>query len=209
LLPTSHADKKSTEWRRQWEKPPTSNLRIGVLNRSIPSAVSNTGASASVIKPSDPSIPTGIQSNTSFGGAFGDIAMATTINKLHHQLREPARSVHIGPKVKDSLFSTSKCVEADYVAIYDKKEVNYYDAKTTQINVSNEAVLTGWRCSKTRLWRVPLVEHPTNVNPPNKVRKSKQPVQRTNNESNPGTCTPTAGTINRSTMPDGTHQQRL
>jgi len=118
--------------------------------------------------------------------------MATTINKLHHQLREPAQSV-----------------EADYIAIYNKKEVNYYDAKTTQINVSNEAVLTGWRCSKTRLWRVPLVEHPTNVNPPNKVRKSKQPVQRTNNESNPGTCTPTAGTINRSTMPDGTHQQHL
>mgnify|MGYP006179318855 CR=1 FL=1 len=91
--------------------------------------------------------------------------MATTINKLHHQLWEPARSVHIVPKVKDSLFSTSKeCVEADYIAIYDKKEVNYYDAKTTQINVSNAAVLTGWRCSKTRLWRVPLVEHPTNVN---------------------------------------------
>ena len=163
-LPTSHADKNSTEWRRKWEKPPTSNLRIGVLNGSIPSAVSNTGASASAIKPSDPTIPTGVQSNKSFGGAFGNIAMATTINKLHHQLREPARSVHIVPKVKDSLLSTSKCVEADYIAIYDKKEVNYYDAKTTQITVSNATVLTGWRCPKTRLWRVPLVAHPTNVN---------------------------------------------
>ena len=90
LLPTSHADKNSTEWRRQWEKPMTSNLRIGVLNGSIPSAVSDTGVSASAIKPSDPSIPTGIKSNTSFGGAFGDIGMATTINKLYHQLREPA-----------------------------------------------------------------------------------------------------------------------
>ncbi len=69
--------------------------------------------------------------------------MATTINKLHHQLREPARSVHIVPKVKDSLISTSKCVEADYIAIDDKKEVNYYNAKTTQITVSNAAVLTG------------------------------------------------------------------
>jgi len=129
-----------------------SNLRIGVLNGSIPSAVSDTGASASAIKPSDLSIPTGIQSNTSFGGAFDNIAMATTINKLHHQLWEPARSVHIVPTVKDSLFSTSKCVEADYIAIYNKKEVNYYDAKTTQINVSNAAVLTGWQCPKTRLW---------------------------------------------------------
>ncbi len=130
----------------------------------IPSAVSDTGASARAIKPSDPTIPTVIQSNTSFGGAFGDIAMATTINKLHHQLREPAQSVQIVPKVKDSLLSTSKCVEADYIAIYDKKEVNYYDAKTTQITVSNAAVLTGWRCPKTQLWQVPLVKHPTNVN---------------------------------------------
>ena len=140
------------------------HLRIGVLNGSIPSAVSNTGASASAIKPSDPTIPTGIQSNTSFDGAFGNIAMAATINKLHHQLREPAQSVHIVPKVKDSLLSTNKCVEADYIAIYDKKEVNYYNAKTTQITVSNAAVLTEWRCPKTRLWRVPLVAHPTNVN---------------------------------------------
>jgi hypothetical protein len=152
LLPTSHADKNSTVWRRKWEKPPTSNLRIRVLNGSIPSAVSDTGALASTIKPSDPTIPTGIQSNTSFGGAFGDIAMATTINKLHHQLRKPARSVHIVPKVKDSLLSTSKCVEADYIAIYDQKEVNYYNAKTTQITVSNAAVLTRWWCPKTRLW---------------------------------------------------------
>jgi len=164
LLPTNHTDNNSTEWRRQWEKPTTSNLQIGVLNGSIPSAVSDTRASASAIKPSDPSIPTGIQSNTSFGGAFGDITMATTINKLHRQLQEPARSEHIVPKVKDSLFSTSKCVEADCIDIYDKKEVNYYDAKTTQINISNAAVLTGWRCPKTRLWQVPLVKHPTNVN---------------------------------------------
>jgi hypothetical protein len=72
--------------------------------------------------------------------------------------------VHIVPQVKDSLFSTGKCVDADYIAIYNKLEVNYYDAKTTKITVSNDAVLKGWRCLKTRLWRVPLVEHPTNVN---------------------------------------------
>ena len=55
-------------------------------------------------------------------------------------------------------------MDADYIAIYDRNKVNYYNARTTKIAISNEAVLTGWRCPKTRLWRVPLVEHPGNYN---------------------------------------------
>jgi hypothetical protein len=114
-LPANHADKNSKVWRRQWETPTSKlrrilkdKLRSGVLDGSIPSAASDTGATASAMKPSDPTIPTGTQSNTSFGGAFGDIAKATTINKLRLKLREPAKSVHIVPKVRDSLLSTSK-----------------------------------------------------------------------------------------------------
>ena len=116
------------------------------------------------MKPSDPTIPTGTQSNTSFVGAFGDIAEATTINKLRLKLREPAKSVHIVPKVRDSLLSTSKMVDANYIAVYNKEEVNFYDAKTTKIVVTEEAVLTSFRCPETGLWRVPLVENPTNLN---------------------------------------------
>ena len=163
-LPSNHIDKDSTMWRKKSTSKSPMSLRRGVLSGSVPLAVSDTGASESAFKPSDPTIATGIQSNTSFGGAFGDLAVATTVNKLYHKLREPARSVHIVPQVKDSLFSTGKCVDADYIAIYDKLEVNYYNAKTTKITVSNDAVLKGWRCPKTRLWRVPLVTHPTNVN---------------------------------------------
>jgi hypothetical protein len=62
----------------------------------------------------------GIWSTETFGGAFGNQAKATTVNKLHHKIRKPARSVHIVPKVQQSLLSTSKLVEADYVAIYNK-----------------------------------------------------------------------------------------
>ena len=170
-LPANHVDKNSTEWRRQQENLASKlrrflkdKLRSGVLDGSIPSAASDTGATASAFKPSDPTIPTGIQSNTSFGGAFGDIAKATTVNKLQHKLREPARSVHIVPDVKDSLLSTSKMVDADYIAVYDNKEVNFYDAKTTKIVITEEAVLTGYRCPTVGLWRVPLVENPTNLN---------------------------------------------
>ena len=170
-LPANHTDKNSTVWRKKWETPTSklrrllkAELRSGVLDGSIPSAASDTGATASAMKPSDPTIPTGTQSNTSFGGAFGDIAKATTINKLRLKLREPANSVHIVPKVRDSLLSTSKMVDADYIAVYDKEEVNFYDAKTTKVVITEEAVLTGFRCPKIGLWRVPLIEKPTNLN---------------------------------------------
>jgi hypothetical protein len=107
----------------------------------------------------------GIRSTATFGRAFGNQARATTVNKLHHKIRKPARSAHIVPKVQHSLLSTSKLVEADYVAIYDKQEVNFYDAMTTKIMVSeDEAVLKEWQCPVTKLWRVPLVNKPDNLN---------------------------------------------
>ena len=142
----------------------TRTVRQGVLDGSIPSAASDSGATASALKVTAPTIATGTKSYATFGGAFGDLAEATTINKLHHNIREPARSAHIVPKVTDSLLSTGKFADANYITVYDKNEVNYYDATTTKIVVSEAAVLTGWRCPKTKLWRVPLIEKPTNLN---------------------------------------------
>ena len=105
-LARNHKDKNSAIWRRQqiynskkYSKSTTA-LRAGVLDGSIPSAVSDTGATASAFTPDDPSILTGVKSKSTFGGAFGEQAKATTINKLHHKLREPARSVHIVPQVQ-------------------------------------------------------------------------------------------------------------
>jgi hypothetical protein len=107
-------------------------------------AVSNTGAAASAFKPSDPSVPMGIRSTATFGRAFGKQVTATTMNKFHRKLSKPARSIHIVPQVQNSLLSTSMVVNTDYIAIYDKEEVNFYNAKITKITVSEEAVLKGW-----------------------------------------------------------------
>jgi hypothetical protein len=58
----------------------------------------------------------------------GVITAATMIHKLHHSLREPACSVNIVPSlVGNSLLSTVKMVEVGYTAIYDDKEVNFYE----------------------------------------------------------------------------------
>jgi hypothetical protein len=115
-LPPNHTDKNNADW-RQKETRRIKDQRLSVLNSSIPSAISDTGATASAFKPSDPTIVTGIRSTATFGGAFGNQARATTVNKLHHKICKPARSVHIVPTVQHSLLSTSKLVEADYVAI--------------------------------------------------------------------------------------------
>ncbi len=86
VLPSNHIDKDSTMWQKKSTSKPPMSLRMGVLSGTIPLAVSNTGVLASAFKQSNPTIATGIKSNTSFGGAFGDLAMATTVNKLYHKL---------------------------------------------------------------------------------------------------------------------------
>jgi hypothetical protein len=66
--------------------------------------------------------------------------------------------------VKNSLLSTNKFAEAEYTIIYDKDEVNCYNARTTKITVSEEAILTGWQCPHQKMWCVPLVPIVTNLN---------------------------------------------
>ena len=126
-------------------------LPLGVFNGSIPSAISKSGATESAFKPSDPTVHTGVGSNKTFGGAYGDQAAATTMNKLHHNIQDPARSVHILPQVHHSLLSPDMLAGTDYIGIYDKHEVNFYNAQTTKIIVLEQAVFKGWRCPVTKL----------------------------------------------------------
>jgi hypothetical protein len=46
--------------------------------------------------------------------------------------------------------------DENYIAIYDKEECKIYDGNTTQITVSKEEVLKGYRCPQTGQWRIPL-----------------------------------------------------
>ena len=63
-----------------------------------------------------------------------------------------------------SLLRGSKFSETGYISICDDKEVNIYDGFTTRIIVSEAAVLKGWKCPRTKLWRVPLQPCVTNLN---------------------------------------------
>ena len=54
------------------------------------------------------------------------------------------------------LLSRGKFAEAGYVSVCDGYEVNIYDDRTATITVSDNAVLKGWQCPRTKLWRIPL-----------------------------------------------------
>jgi len=60
----------------------------------------------------------------------GSVEEATALDALQHNLRAPARDIHIVPSIeRDSLLSVSKFADANYIAIFDKDEVKIFDAK--------------------------------------------------------------------------------
>ncbi len=93
--------------------------------------VSDTGATLSAFLTSDPSLLTGRVSYAVFHLPNGAVAPATTVKKLLHDVRAPARDVNIVPSlVGNPLLSTSKFAEACYMAIYNKDKVNFYARAT-------------------------------------------------------------------------------
>ncbi len=77
---------------------------------------------------------------------IGNVEEVSDIDKLHPGVRHPAKDVHIVPGIqRDSLLSIPKFADANYVANFDKDEVNIYNANKTTINVSQSAILRGWR----------------------------------------------------------------
>jgi hypothetical protein len=128
-------------------------------------AVNNTGATSHALRPPAPSIPIGIPSKVVFHLPNGTTAVASTVNKLLHYVREPARSANIVPTLANNSFiSTSKFVDAGYTVLYNNKEFNYYKKAITKISMLEDAVLQGWRCPSDRLWHVPLVPNIQNLN---------------------------------------------
>jgi hypothetical protein len=143
----------------------TTTLLEGVLNGTIPSAVSNTGATLHALLPSAPSIPTSIRSKVVFHFPDGTMAAASTVNKLLHNVQEPTRSAKIIPTLaNNSLISPSKFVNAKYTVIYDDNKFNYYKKATTKIIVSEDSVLQGWQWPRNKLWHVQLVSDVWNLN---------------------------------------------
>jgi hypothetical protein len=92
-----------------------------------------------------------------FKNANGTESRGGNKAKLDYDMRDPATD---GDTVSDlatnSLLSICKTADANYITLFTKDEVQVFDAETAKVNIEGEAVMTGWRCPETRLWRVPL-----------------------------------------------------
>ena len=109
-------------------------LKKGILNGSIPSGVSNTGATSTTGKENDPFEQTNIKSNKIFHLPTGSTTAASKIAKLCLNVRKPAKTVDIVPELDQTLLSGSKFADAGYTVVNDKNEVNFYDAETVKID---------------------------------------------------------------------------
>ncbi len=90
-------------------------------------------------------ITIGRQSDKAFRMPNGEVEEASNMDKFQHDMHHPAKDVHIMPGIeRDSLLSIPKFADANYVVIFDKDEVNIYDANKTKTIVSRSAILQGW-----------------------------------------------------------------
>jgi hypothetical protein len=90
----------------------------------------------------------------------GTRTAASTISELAHNVRQPAKDVHIVPTIEtNSLLSTAKFATAGYITVFDDKEVNIYDMQNTTLKVSRAAVLRGWLDKKGKSVADPTCPH--------------------------------------------------
>eukprot|EP00804_Cyclotella_cryptica_P020437 CCRYP_014425-RA/>CCRYP_014425-RA protein AED:0.04 eAED:0.02 QI:0/0/0/1/1/1/2/0/1218 len=137
-------------------------VKQDVTDGSIPSAISDTGATSTAGTLHDPFHSTTQPSTKVFLLPTGGTAQATHISQLMLNVRAPANQVDIVPNLTQTLLSGSKFADAGYTAVYDKDEVNFYDSNN--ININATSILQGYRCPHTGLWRVPLRQLTRNIN---------------------------------------------
>ena len=98
-----------------------------MLDGTIPSAVSDTGATSSAGLSSDSAFlcATGQQSTKVFHVANGNAAPASEVRLIQQPLWDPARTIDMVPYLRGASFlSTRKLADAEYVTIYYGNEVN-------------------------------------------------------------------------------------
>ena len=113
----------------------------GMVDGTIPSAISDTGASSAAGKPTDPFVSTNEISTKVFGLPTGGTALSATVAKLHFNIRDPVNRVDIVPTLETNLLSGSKFSDAGYIAVYNVNEVNFYEKSA--IAITEKAVLHG------------------------------------------------------------------
>ena len=107
----------------------------------------DTGATSTVIHLEDKPFVEVLEqpSEKIFANPNGTRSRADKKALLKWNLRQTARDADIVPDlVHNTLISTGKLTDANYVAIFTKDEVKVFDAEMARIKVDGEAVMKGW-----------------------------------------------------------------
>eukprot|EP00804_Cyclotella_cryptica_P025741 CCRYP_002933-RA/>CCRYP_002933-RA protein AED:0.36 eAED:0.36 QI:0/0/0/1/1/1/2/0/402 len=154
----------TTKYKRRRHPTPMTKQQVkqGISGGTIPSAISDTGATSTAGALHDPFHSTTKPSTKVFLLPTGGTAQATHISQLMLNVRAPANQVDIVPNLTQTLLSGSKFAGAGYTAVCDKDEVNFYDSNKIHVNATS--ILQGYRCPHTGLWRVPLRQITCNIN---------------------------------------------
>ena len=103
------------------------------MDGTIPSAISDTGASSTAGKPTDPFVATNEISTKLFGLPTGGTTTAITVAKFHINLRAPSNRVDIVPTLDITLLSGRKFSDTGYISVYNVNEVNFYEKNAVTI----------------------------------------------------------------------------
>ncbi len=76
--------------------------------------------------------------------------------RLKRNLRPKASKMIILPNLHSTLISIPKMADADYIAVFDKKDARIYNAKTTIVSASKDPIHVAPRCQDAKLWKLDL-----------------------------------------------------
>jgi hypothetical protein len=117
----------------------------GIAQVLIPTTIANSAATSSVGTINDLCQCTGKPSHKQFIFLDSTVIPATDIAEYPFVVRKLAKILHITPGIsQNSLLSTVKFADANYITIFDKNTVNIYNANDTIITITKGAILRGW-----------------------------------------------------------------
>jgi hypothetical protein len=64
--------------------------------------------------------------------------------------------MNIISNLHSTLISVPKMADADYIAVFNKKDARIYDATTTIVSASKDPILIAPCCQDTGLWKLDL-----------------------------------------------------
>ena len=120
-----------------------------VLNGTVETSIADSGATSSCGKKAmskcgtyalhaSALVATGLCTNKVFRYAAGSLGVADEVKHLPFDFRCQAKEIHMTPGLENHLIPTNRFVEEDYVQVFDKEQVNIYDANNVEIKQLEE-----------------------------------------------------------------------